>query len=92
VKTQREPSKGGGKGKLSLGWDFRDNSPAELICVVDLSSDSAWLFTFAEFDKLAQQHSSQDNLNYTCMLMKRLTQKKKWYSKANLSNTCLRTG
>ncbi len=25
VKTQEQPSQGGGKGKLSLGWDLRDN-------------------------------------------------------------------
>ena len=34
VKTQQEPTNGGGKGKLSMGWDLRDNSPAELICLV----------------------------------------------------------
>jgi len=63
VKTQEQSSKGGGKGRLSLGWDLRDDSPAELIAVTDLSTDSAWRFTFAEFQKLAQQHSSKGNLN-----------------------------
>ena len=59
VKTQERPSQGGGKGKLSLGWDLRDSSPAELVAVTDLSTDSVWLFTHAEYEKYAQQHSEK---------------------------------
>ena len=62
VKTQEKLSKGGGKGKLSLAWDLRDNSPAELIAVTDLSSESIWLFTFLEFKQFAQQHFVKGNL------------------------------
>ena len=62
VKTKERPSQGGGKGKLSLAWDLRDSSPAELVAVTDLSSNSAWLFTHAEYEKLAQQHSANGNL------------------------------
>ena len=59
VKTKERPSLGGGKGKLSLGWDLRDSSPAELVAVTDLSTDSVWLFTHAEYERYAQQHSEK---------------------------------
>ena len=49
----------GGKGKLALAWDLRDDSPAELVAVTDLSTDSVWLFTHAEYKKIAQQHSQK---------------------------------
>ena len=62
VKTKEKPSKGGGNGKLSLAWDLRASSPAELVALTDLSTDSVWLFTHAEFDKLAQQHSQTGNI------------------------------
>lgn len=62
VKTKERPSKGGGRGKLSLAWDLRDSSPAELVALTDLSTDSVWLFTHAEYEKLAQQHSASGNL------------------------------
>ncbi len=61
VKTQEKPTYGGGKGKLSLGWNLRDKSPAELVAVADLSTDNVWLFTHAEYEKLAQQHSTTGN-------------------------------
>ena len=59
VKTKEKPSPAGGKGKLSLGWDLRDNSPAELVAVTDLSTDSVWLFTHSEYEEFAQQHSKK---------------------------------
>ena len=62
VKTKEKPVQGGGAGKLVLSWDLRDDSPAELVAVTDLSTDSVWLFTYAEFEKLAQQHSAKGNL------------------------------
>ncbi len=62
VKTQEKPSPGGGKGKLAMAWDLRDNSPAELIAVTDLSTNSVWLFALSEFKELAQQHSDKGNL------------------------------
>ncbi len=62
VKTKEKPTKGGGTGKLSLAWDLRDNSPAELVAIADLSTDSVWLFTHTEFEKMAQQHSGKGNL------------------------------
>ncbi|NCB27689.1 MAG: hypothetical protein EOM62_19890 [Bacteroidia bacterium] len=62
VKTKEKPTRGGGKGKMSLGWDLRENSPAELVAVTDLSTDSVWLFTHAEFIDLAQQRSERGML------------------------------
>ena len=62
VKTKERPNKGGGKGKLALDWNLRDSSPAELVAVTDLSTDSVWLFTHAEFQEHAQQHSERGNL------------------------------
>lgn len=59
VKTKEKASKGGGKGKMSLAWDLRENSPAKLVALTDLSTDSVWLFTHAEFSKLAQQRSER---------------------------------
>ena len=59
VKTKKGPSPSGGTGKLSLYWDLKDNSPADLIAAVDLETDSVWLFTYSEYKELAQQHSAK---------------------------------
>lgn len=61
IKTTEIPTKGGGNGKLALSWNLRDDSPAELVALTDLSSDSVWIFTHAEFEKRAQQHSASGN-------------------------------
>lgn len=58
VKTQEKPKPGGGKGKLAIGWHLKENCPAELIAVTELSTDSVWLFAYSEFIALAQQHST----------------------------------
>jgi len=77
VKTQEKPLPGGGKGKLSLAWDLRDNSPAELIAITDLSTDSVWLFAFSEFEELAQQHSAKGNLKLYMYVDETVKTKKK---------------
>jgi len=77
VKTQETPLKGGGKGKLALAWDLRDSSPAELVAVTDLSTDSAWLFTHAEFERLAQQHSEKGGLKLYMYVDESVNTKKK---------------
>lgn len=59
VKTKRRPVPAGGTGKPSLGWYFPDSCPAEYLACVDLSTDSAWLFTIDEARKLAQQHNDK---------------------------------
>ncbi|OGQ90054.1 MAG: hypothetical protein A2464_11075 [Deltaproteobacteria bacterium RIFOXYC2_FULL_48_10] len=58
VKTQEKPTPGGGKGKLAISWYLKEHCPADLIAVIDLSSDSVWLFTYIEFVELAQQYSA----------------------------------
>ncbi|MCX6122699.1 MAG: hypothetical protein NTX44_13900 [Ignavibacteriales bacterium] len=58
VKTNEKPKKAGGKGKLALGWWLADDSPADLIAFVDLSSNSVWLFRNMEVAKYSQQHST----------------------------------
>jgi len=64
VKSKGNPTHGGGRGKLSLVWDLRDDSPADLVVVTDLSTDSAWLFTHKEYEKYAQQHSEKGMLKF----------------------------
>ena len=59
VKTKELPTLGGGKGKLILDWNLRESSPAELVAVCDLSTDSVWIFTHSEFHLHAQQHSAK---------------------------------
>ena len=55
VKTCLRPKPAGGKGKPSLDWWLPDNSPAELVGLVNLEDDRAWLFTLKEFIDCAQQ-------------------------------------
>ncbi len=55
VKTNLAPKPAGGKGKLTLGWAFPDNSPAQWLACVDMSTDSVWMFPINEARQLAQQ-------------------------------------
>jgi hypothetical protein len=64
VKTKEQPSLGGGKGKRSLVWDLRDSSPAQMVAVTDLSTDSVWLFWHEDFVASAQQHSDKGNFKF----------------------------
>lgn len=58
VKTNLRPKPSGGSGKPALDWWLRENSPAELVALTDLSRDRVWLFRHKELDRLAQQRSS----------------------------------
>lgn len=58
VKTNLAPKPGGGSGSPALDWWIREDSPAQLDALVDLSSDRIWLFRHAELMAEAQQHSS----------------------------------
>lgn len=58
VKTNHRPKPGGGSGKPTLDWWLRDDSPAELVAFVDLSTEHIWLMTHTELSDTAQQHSS----------------------------------
>lgn len=55
VKTNLQPKRGGGKGKLALDWWVPDNSPAELFALVDISEKRIWIFTRDEMKEKAQQ-------------------------------------
>jgi hypothetical protein len=58
VKTNLRPKPGGGRGALALDWWVPEASPADLVALVDLATDSVWLFSHIELDALAQQRSS----------------------------------
>lgn len=60
VKTVREPTPAGGRGKLAVGWNFPHDLRAQVLATVVLSEDAVWLFTMAEAQSLAQQHSDRD--------------------------------
>jgi hypothetical protein len=42
-----------------MAWDLKETSPADLVAVTDLSTNSVWLFTHSEFTECAQQHSAR---------------------------------
>lgn len=58
VKTNLRPKPAGGRGKPALDWWLREDSPADLVALTDLSRNRVWLFRHEEFDRLAQQRSS----------------------------------
>lgn len=58
VKTNLRPKPSGGKGKLALDWWVAESVPAELVALVDLSTECTWLFQRKELFELAQQNSS----------------------------------
>ncbi|MDD2761392.1 MAG: hypothetical protein PHH11_14010 [Methylomonas sp.] len=58
VKANEKPKPGGGKGALALDWWLRENSPTELVALVDLSHNRTWLFLHSTFAQLAQQKSN----------------------------------
>lgn len=57
VKTMREPTAAGGRGRLAVGWTFPHELRAELLAVALLSLDEVWLFTIEEARAIAQQHT-----------------------------------
>jgi hypothetical protein len=58
VKTVREPTPAGGRGRLAVGWTFPHELRAELLAVALLSLDEVWLFTLDEARTIAQQHAA----------------------------------
>ena len=44
VKANLAPKASGGKGKAALDWWFPEDSPAEIIALVDLSHRRIWCF------------------------------------------------
>lgn len=57
VKANLKPKPSGGKGKSALDWWIPDQSPAQLVALVDLATQRVWLFEAHEIRFLAQQHS-----------------------------------
>jgi hypothetical protein len=55
VKTNLQAKPGGGKGKMALDWWIPSDTPANLVALVDLSSQSIWLMSPAELAAHAQQ-------------------------------------
>ena len=65
VKTKLRPVPAGGKGKLLLSWPFPDDSKAQWLACVDLSTDSVWMFPLDMARELAQQkHAGGTRLLY----------------------------
>lgn len=60
IKAVQAPTPAGGRGREAIGWNFPHDCPAQLIAVVSLSADSAWIFTIAEARRIAQQRSPKD--------------------------------
>lgn len=58
VKTNLQPKPSGGRGKPALDWWLREDSPADLVALTDISRNKVWLFRHEEFERLAQQRSS----------------------------------
>ena len=58
VKTNHNPKPAGGKGRPALDWWIAEHTPAQLVALVDLSTQRVWLFTLTEIAKLSQQKSS----------------------------------
>src|ERR1700742_2474889 len=55
VKTNLASKPAGGKGKDLLSWPFPDDSKAQWLACVDLSTDSVWIFPMDQARELAQQ-------------------------------------
>lgn len=58
VKTVLRPKPRGGKGRKLLNWWVSESVPAQLIALIDLSTESVWLLKRDEFFDIAQQSSS----------------------------------
>lgn len=58
VKSALRPKPAGGRGRPTMDWWLREDSPAEFVALTDLSRDRVWLFSHQELDRLAQQRSS----------------------------------
>ena len=56
VKANLQPKASGGKGKSALDWWIADDTPSQLVALVDLSTQRLWMFKSEEISSLAQQH------------------------------------
>ena len=58
VKTNLKAKPSGGKGKVALDWWIDDDTPAQLVALVDLSTQKVWIVLREELATLAQQRSN----------------------------------
>lgn len=58
------PKPAGGRGPLSRGWVFRHDTPAQVLALVALDSNSVWLFSLEQAREQAQQHAENGNRNF----------------------------
>ena len=63
VKTNLRPKPAGGTGRLALDWWLRLDSPAELVALVDLSTERIWMLRHEDLVVTAQQ-LSQGRLHF----------------------------
>ncbi len=56
VKSNQQAKAAGGKGQKALDWWLEENSPAEMVALVDLENDRVWLFRHVQMLENAQQH------------------------------------
>lgn len=57
--VDRATPAGGGNGKMAIGWNFQDDTPAQVLAFVLLERDLVWLFTRAQARATAQQHTDK---------------------------------
>ena len=55
IKANLRPKPAGGTGRFALDWWLRQDSPAELVALVDLSADGIWMVRHEELAAAAQQ-------------------------------------
>jgi hypothetical protein len=65
IKTNLRAKPGGGKGKAALDWWVSESVPAQLIALVDLSSEKIWFFTRKRWRSLLNR-SHPVGYIYTC--------------------------
>jgi hypothetical protein len=59
VKTNLKAKPGGGKGKAAFDWWVAEDTPAQLIALVNLPSMKIWILLKEELGDLCQQKSGQ---------------------------------
>lgn len=62
VKACLQSKPAGGKGRPLLNWKMRASSPAELVALVDLSTDKVWLLEHSDFEQRCQQHHAKTDM------------------------------
>lgn len=69
VKTNLKPKPAGGRGTPTLNWRVTDNTPAQYIAAVDLSTERIWFFTHEQFKCSFPQYAEQANMRNAWMFV-----------------------